>query len=130
MALGAAGCGTASGTVSGGPGRAQLAELSDAQQITVARAQEQLTKQCMADRGFWYRVAVQPTGDELHVPGYVLDDPRWAREHGYGGRIQRAQERARTADPDVAYYRTLSPERRLRWSDALFGGQCCGAFMD
>ena len=65
---------------------------------------------------------MQPTGDELHTPGYVHDDPRWAREHGYGGRIQRAQDRARTADPDIAYYRKLSPERRLRWGDALFGG--------
>lgn len=118
VALGAAGCGTASG----GPGRARLAELTDVQQITVARAQEQLTKRCMADRGFWYGVAEQPTGDELHAPGYVLDDPRWAREHGYGGRIQRAQDMARTADPNIAYYRKLSPERRLRWSDALFGG--------
>ncbi|MGW0732765.1 hypothetical protein [Streptomyces sp. NPDC002851] len=132
---GAGGCGTAeSRSASDGPdtGRTRLAdlteltELTDAQQATVDRAQERLIKQCMAGRGFWYGEARQLTGDELKTPGYVLDDPRWARKHGYGGRIQRAMDRERHADPNVAYYRKLSRERQLRWSDALYGGPGAG----
>ncbi|MEB8336057.1 hypothetical protein [Streptomyces endophyticus] len=127
LAVAATGCGSSDShadrpkhTELGGPDR--VAELSDAQLAEVSHAQELLTKHCMADRGFRYGVAKQPTADELRTPGYVLDDPRWAREYGYGGQLEREQDRARKADPNVAHYRTLSRDGQLRWSNALFGG--------
>ncbi|MGW0683906.1 hypothetical protein ACWD2L_11160 [Streptomyces sp. NPDC002754] len=126
LAVAVTGCG--SGGDDGRPERTEIdrpgkvTELSDAQQAEVTYAQELLTKRCMAGRGFGYGVAEPPSGDELRSPGYVLDDPRWAREYGYGGQLEREQERARKADPDVAHYRTLSRDGQLRRNNALFGG--------
>ncbi|MET8468149.1 hypothetical protein ABZY90_16400 [Streptomyces sp. NPDC006422] len=97
-------------------------ELDDAQRATVAHARELLTQRCMKDRGFPYGVAERLKADELRTPGYVLDDERWARAYGYGGGLERERERARKKDPNIAHYRKLSREGRLRWSNALFGG--------
>ncbi|MFF3490078.1 hypothetical protein ACFYWS_01895 [Streptomyces sp. NPDC002795] len=118
LAVTATGCGSSGGH----DDRPRHTELSDAQRAKVAHAQELLTQQCMAGRGFRYGVAKPPTADELRTPGYVLDDPRWAREYGYGGQLQRERNSARKADPNVARYRTLSRDGQLRWNNALFGG--------
>lgn len=119
-ALAVTGCGGSEAEPARDP-HAGLAGLTDAQQAKVDRAEERLIKKCMEERGFRYGLERQPTADERRSPGYVLDDLRWAREHGYGGRIQRTWDRARQHSPNIAYYRELPPKERLRWSDALYG---------
>jgi len=61
-----------------------------------------------------------PLPEDRDFP-YVVDDPRWAREHGYGSDMQRRREQVRASDPSRRYFQSLSPADRTRGLDALHG---------
>ncbi|QXJ22271.1 hypothetical protein AGRA3207_003250 [Actinomadura graeca] len=54
--------------------------------------------------------------------GYVQDDVTWAREYGYGSRIDAKATWARTHDPNGGYRRSISGERGRAYDQALDGG--------
>ncbi|WP_217249211.1 hypothetical protein [Streptomyces sp. AC602_WCS936] len=101
-------------------------ELSDAEQILVRRAEQELVKKCMAEAGFKYWVGPLPTVDELKGGGYVLTDPDWAERHGYGSRLREKLQDAQRNDPNHAYANALPQEERVRYNKTLGGGPASG----
>lgn len=119
----AAGC-TASATTepsgsTASQGTGQGRDLTDAEQVVVARAEGLLTKKCMAAQGFKYWVEPITSVDERKSAVYVLDDISWVRKHGYGGRLARAAERA--GNPNFTYFNAFSREDRVRYTRTLEG---------
>ncbi|MCK1796196.1 hypothetical protein MTQ01_09305 [Streptomyces sp. XM4193] len=104
-------------------GGKQAAPLTEAQLHRVDSAEQRLIRACMKKAGYRYWISDSLTTDERRSVGYVLDDVDWAREHGYGGRIQRKVEKERAEDPNIAYTAQLSPSRRQGYDRALAGGQ-------
>ncbi|WP_257004142.1 hypothetical protein [Streptomyces sp. SA15] len=100
-----------------GPGR----DLTDAEQIVVERAEETLVRECMAAKGFKYWVWRIASVDERRSYAYVLDDVAWVKKHGYGGRLVKAAEKARAADPNAAYYNKFPRTERIRYTRAMEG---------
>ncbi|MEG3630857.1 hypothetical protein [Streptomyces poriticola] len=101
-------------------------ELSDAEQILVRRAEQELIKECMEGAGFEYWVGPLPTVDELRGGGYVLTDPDWAKRHGYGSRLQEKLQDTQRSDPNHAYANSLPREERVRYDKTLEGGPSSG----
>ncbi|WP_407565634.1 hypothetical protein [Streptomyces sp. 184] len=113
-------CGVADGTEGGDRGTTpRSATLRE--RALLDRAEETLVDRCMDRNGFEYHPAPQATADELRVFPYVVDDPAWAREHGYGGALDRAAVRERKDNPNAAYVRTLPPDRRRAYGTTLYG---------
>ncbi|MGW5771077.1 hypothetical protein ACWEVY_18275 [Streptomyces longwoodensis] len=99
-----------------------LRPLTDAEQLRIADAEQRLIKQCLNRHGFTYWEAERPSLAESRTLGYVADDVAWARTYGYGSRIAAKEDRARLANPNLAYRKDLSAERRKAYDDALDGG--------
>ncbi|MEV0379052.1 hypothetical protein [Nonomuraea sp. NPDC050643] len=97
------------------------AELTGAERSELERAEGLLVQRCMARQGFRYWPAPPLTADERRGSGYVLSDPGWAREHGYGGRLARRAAAAKKDDPNLPYFAGLSEERRARYNAAFEG---------
>jgi hypothetical protein len=76
----------------------------------------------MERQGFAYAEAERPSLAESRTHGYVSDDVNWARTYGYGSRISAKEDRARVANPNIAYRQGLSEERRRDFDQALNGG--------
>ncbi|PZG20086.1 hypothetical protein [Nonomuraea aridisoli] len=84
-------------------------------------AEQLLTQSCMRARGFRIWVVPRtPLPEDRDFP-YVVDDTRWAREHGYGSDMQRRRDQVRASDPNRRYFQSLSPADRMRGMDALHG---------
>ena len=121
----AAGC-TASATadpsgLAEGRRTGPVRDLTDTEEVVVERAEGLLVETCMVAKGFRYWVGPIASLDERRSYAYVLDDVAWVKEHGYGGRLAKAAEKARAEDPDVAYFNALSRADRIRYSRALEG---------
>ncbi|MET9351415.1 hypothetical protein ABZY14_00100 [Streptomyces sp. NPDC006617] len=102
--------------------RAAPRELTYAEELRLSDAQQRLIARCMAEQGFTYHVFRPLTVEEHHPVGYVQDDVAWAREHGYGSRIQAKADKARPGNPNIAYRESLSEDRRESYDTALGGG--------
>ncbi|MFB7083848.1 hypothetical protein [Streptomyces sp. NPDC056296] len=102
--------------------RAEPRELTYIEELRLSDAQQRLIARCMTEQGFTYHVYRPLTVEEHHPVGYVQDDVAWAREHGYGSRIQAKADRARLGNPNIAYRKSLSEERRGGYDTALGGG--------
>ncbi|NNN34351.1 hypothetical protein HLK59_29105 [Streptomyces sp. S3(2020)] len=112
-----------SGTDRGTPAAsAGLRELTDAEQLRIADAQQRLIKRCMARKGFEFWEAERLGLEESRTLGWVTDDVAWANEHGYGSRIEAKHERARLTNRNVAYRKDLSDGRRAAYDKALDEG--------
>ncbi|MDT9688731.1 hypothetical protein Q5762_10245 [Streptomyces sp. P9(2023)] len=98
-------------------------DLTQAEQLRISDANEVLIKQCMTRAGFSYWTSPRLSLEESRTLGYVADDVDWARKHGYGSRILAKEERARHANPNLAYRTTLSQERQVAFDTALDGGR-------
>lgn len=99
--------------------RSQGQELTAAEEILVRRAEQLLIKECMADKGYPYRIGPLPTVDDLKGNGTFLTDVGWARRNGYGSRLEaKAQQ---IDDPNGAYANALPREDATRYTDALLG---------
>ncbi|MFD3948004.1 hypothetical protein [Streptomyces sp. NPDC058579] len=101
---------------------AGIRPLTDVEQLRIADAQQRLIGSCMTRQGFKFWEAERLSLEESRTVGYVQDDVDWAREHGYGSRIQAKEDRARQANPNLAYRASLSPQRRAAYDKALDGG--------
>lgn len=101
---------------------AEAAPLTDAQQLRISDAQQRLIGTCMRRQGFEFWEAEQLSLAESRTLGYVLDDVDWAREYGYGSRLDAKDAAARAANPNLAYRKTLSTQRRQAYDKALDGG--------
>ena len=113
-------CGVAGGT-EGGDGRNPPRAATPGELALLDRAEETLVEQCMVRGGFEYHPAAPATADERRDFRYVVDDPAWAREHGYGSALDRASARDRKDNPNAAYVRSLPPDRRRAYTTALYG---------
>ncbi|MER6186674.1 hypothetical protein [Streptomyces sp. NPDC001652] len=100
----------------------RLRELTDAEQLRIADAQQRLIKRCMTRKGFDYWEAERLSLEESRTLGWVTDDVAWADKHGYGSRIDAKHERARLTNRNVAYRAGLSDERRAAYDTALDEG--------
>lgn len=103
-------------------GSEQLRELTDAEQLRIADAQQRLIKRCMTRKGFDFWEAERLSLEESRTLGWVTDDVAWANKHGYGSRIEAKHERARLTNRNVAYRKGLSDERRAAYDEALDEG--------
>ncbi len=123
VALTVAGCG---GTRDPEPRAAkaavQVRPLTDAEKLRISDAQQRLIGACMTRQGFRFWETGRLSLEESRTLGYVSDDVDWAREHGYGSRIQAKQDRARRTNPNLAYRKALSEKRRAAYDEALDGG--------
>lgn len=98
------------------------APLTDAEQLRISDAQQRLIATCMRRQGFEFWEAERLSLAESRTLGYVLDDVGWAREYGYGSRLRAEDAAARAANPNLAYRKTLSEQRRQAYDKALDGG--------
>jgi hypothetical protein len=98
------------------------APLTDAEQLRISDAQQRLIGTCMRRQGFEFWEAERLSLAESRTLGYVLDDVGWAREYGYGSRLQAEDAATRAANPNLAYRKTLSEQRRHAYDKALDGG--------
>ncbi|MFH9070501.1 hypothetical protein [Streptomyces alboflavus] len=96
--------------------------LSDTERYRLAHAEQALIAACMAERGQPYRVWLPLSVAEGRPVGPILDDPRWAREHGYGSRIEAKLTKAKRANPNLAHLKSLTGARRTAYLTALTGG--------
>jgi hypothetical protein len=113
------GCGASDdGPAAPVPGR----DLTRAEESRISAAENRLVKGCMNRRGFSYWEWDPMTPEESRTVGYIQDDVAWARKHGYGSRIDAKATWARINNPNGAYSRTLSDERRRAYDRALDGG--------
>ncbi|MEU6255665.1 hypothetical protein [Streptomyces sp. NPDC047043] len=97
-------------------------DLTRAEDLRVSDAEQRLVKRCMNRQGFHYWEWHPLTQEESRPVGYVQDDVAWAREHGYGSRIDAKATWARLHNPNGAYRRSLSGERGRAYDQALDGG--------
>ncbi|RRR86130.1 hypothetical protein [Streptomyces sp. RP5T] len=101
---------------------ARSAPLTDAEELRISDAQQRLIGACMRREGFEFWEAERLSLAESRTLGYVLDDVGWAREYGYGSRLRAEDTAARAANPNLAYRKTLSAQRRQAYDKALDGG--------
>ncbi|MGW5877325.1 hypothetical protein ACWFMI_12350 [Nocardiopsis terrae] len=73
-----------------------------------------LLRECMESRGFEYQVVSGGTFADFDKFRYVIDDPEWASEHGYGTDLRREAAELRENDPNERYFESLPPERRAQ----------------
>jgi hypothetical protein len=118
------GCGGAhnSPTTMGPPPPGGARQLTDAEQSRISDAQQRLIGACMRRQGFEFWEAERLSLQESRTLGYVLDDVAWARKYGYGSRLRAKDAAARAANPNLAYRKSLSEQRRHAYDDALDGG--------
>ncbi|MFI8194447.1 hypothetical protein ACIF8T_37980 [Streptomyces sp. NPDC085946] len=96
--------------------------LTDAEHLRISDARQVLMERCMRRQGFKFWPAQRLSLEESRTLGYATEDVTWARKHGYGSRIRTEEDRARRTNPNLAYRRTLSSERRSAYDAALDGG--------
>ncbi|MGC9544070.1 hypothetical protein [Streptomyces sp. UG1] len=106
----------------GPPSAAGARQLTDAEQLRISDAQQRLIGACMKRQGFEFWEAERLSLEESRTLGYVLDDVAWARKYGYGSRLRAKDAAARAANPNLAYRKRLSEQRRQAYDEALDGG--------
>ena len=116
------GCGHGPDSGTPGPATAVPRPLTWQQELRIGDAQQRLTRRCMNSHGFAYREDRTLTLRESMPVRYVQDDVAWARQYGYGGRIEARQDRLRLHNPIAAYRQSLSATRRAAFDKALDGG--------
>ncbi|MFE9448386.1 hypothetical protein [Streptomyces sp. NPDC006739] len=91
---------------------------------TLQLAEQLLIKGCMEKRGFAYWTEEPRTAaDGARRFPYVVDDPAWARAHGYGTDLYRARQREVLRDPNQRYLRSLPASRGPALVSALNGAR-------
>ncbi|MFF5448670.1 hypothetical protein [Streptomyces sp. NPDC012888] len=121
--LAAAGC-----AADAAPARpaAPLLPLAAAEERVLARAEQVLIARCLHRRGFAYVAHVPQDAAPARRFPYVIDDPAWARAHGFGTDRQRRIAALKAADPNERYFRGLPPRRRQAALAALHGPRPVG----
>ncbi|WP_371663822.1 hypothetical protein [Streptomyces sp. NBC_00280] len=119
---------TATGCVGGAaadPGAADVGSrrAEGAPRETLQLAEQLLIKECMEKQGhkFWVEPP-QPDNVSTRFP-YVVDDPAWARAHGYGTDLRLAEDAEARRDPNQRYFRSMPAKTRSVLVSALNGAQ-------
>ncbi|MGC8917848.1 hypothetical protein [Streptomyces griseoaurantiacus] len=81
-------------------------------QRTLHLAEQLLVRTCMKKRGHEYWVEPPPPKDLAARFPLVVDDPAWARAHGYGTDLRPRREAEVRADPNQKYFRSASAANR------------------
>jgi hypothetical protein len=85
------------------------------------RTEDLLAGQCMRALGFRYWAAPAVEASAIWDLPYAIDDPAWAKQHGYGGADGRRRDKLAAQDPNRRYLSGLSPTRQTEYNRALFG---------
>ncbi|KOX15796.1 hypothetical protein ADL05_14290 [Nocardiopsis sp. NRRL B-16309] len=88
--------------------------ITPEQESLLATAEQLLLRECMENHGFEYQIVSDDTPTGVEEFRYLIDDPEWALEHGYGTELRREAVRARENDPNQRYFENLSPQRRAQ----------------
>ncbi|MDQ0809558.1 hypothetical protein QFZ63_001272 [Streptomyces sp. B3I7] len=94
---------------------------ADDPERTLYLAEQVLIKKCMEKRGHEYWVEPPPPKDVSARFPLVVDDPAWARTHGYGTDLRRRREAEVRADPNRKYFRSASTAGRAALVSDLNG---------
>ncbi len=87
------------------------------------RAEQTLVSRCMARHGIRYWVTLRLPESWTARFRYVVDDPSWAHQHGYGADLDRRSATLGRADPNRRYFASLSPARKRLALRALNGAR-------
>ncbi|WP_304455040.1 hypothetical protein [Nocardiopsis sp. YSL2] len=93
---------------------ARAREVTAEEESLLERAGQLLLRECMEARGFEYQIVSDRAVTDIEQFLYVIDDPEWASEHGYGTELQREAAERRENDPNARYFESLPPELRAR----------------
>ncbi|CCK30316.1 putative secreted protein [Streptomyces davaonensis JCM 4913] len=105
------------------PSAASAQALTEREKDLLHDAEQQLTRSCMAARGFrMWPVPRRSLPEDRDFP-YAIDDVRWAARHGYGSDMQARREQVRAADPNRRYFERLGTADRQRALAAYHGDQ-------
>ncbi|WP_433212739.1 hypothetical protein [Microtetraspora malaysiensis] len=94
--------------------------LTQADYVVLKRAELLLIRDCMQEHGFRYWVPKM--WEPSRGFGLVIDDPDWAREHGYGGLDRQKAMQEKRDDPNLAYRDSLPAARQAQYALAMSGG--------
>ncbi|WP_236743335.1 MULTISPECIES: hypothetical protein [Nocardiopsis] len=93
-----------------------MREPTPQEEATLERAEQLLLRECMRNHGFEYWIvsddSPSPSPSGPREFRYVIDDPDWAAEHGYGSGLQREATESQESDPNQRYFESLPKERR------------------
>ncbi|MFE9764364.1 hypothetical protein ACFYPC_07500 [Streptomyces sp. NPDC005808] len=90
---------------------------------TLRLAEQLLIKECMEKEGHKYWVE-PPRADDVSIRfPYVVDDPAWARAHGYGTDLRRQREAEVQRDPNQQYFRSAPASTKAVLVSDLNGAQ-------
>ncbi|WP_030378465.1 MULTISPECIES: hypothetical protein [unclassified Streptomyces] len=104
--------GCANGTSAPAAGRPGTHRAATGAKETLQLAEQLLIKECMEGKGHKYWIEPPPPDDVSVRFPYVVDDPAWARTHGYGTDLRRAREAEVRADPNQKYLRSAPAATR------------------
>ncbi|WP_217238452.1 hypothetical protein [Streptomyces sp. AC555_RSS877] len=102
-------------------GHDRLREATSAELDVLHRAEQLLTRGCMAERGFAYWPVPRIPAPDYRTFPYVVDDEKWAARHGYGRDIQKRLDEQDRDSPSARYLHGLAKERYQAWGVALDG---------
>jgi hypothetical protein len=93
---------------------------------TLRLAEQLLIKKCMEKEGhkYWVEPAA-PDDISVRFP-YVVDDPAWARAHGYGTDLRRQRVAEVRSDPNQRYFHSVPAGTRAVLVSDLNGAQAQG----
>ncbi|GGK73621.1 hypothetical protein [Mangrovihabitans endophyticus] len=91
------------------------------QSTLLDRAEQFLIRDCMRRHGFAYTVVPRATQPRYRDFPYVVDDPGWARAHGYGTDLLRRRDAAARAEPNTRRWDRMPESTRAAALFALNG---------
>ncbi|MFI6619423.1 hypothetical protein [Streptomyces sp. NPDC050528] len=117
-ATGCAGTTTTPGAPAGGTPRAAGSPAE-----TLRLAEQLLIKECMEKEGHKYWVE-PPSPDDVAIRfPYVVDDPAWAKAHGYGTDLRREREAEVRRNANQRYFRSMPADTRATLVNDLNGAR-------
>ncbi|WP_055526496.1 hypothetical protein [Streptomyces graminilatus] len=90
---------------------------------TLRLAEQLLIKKCMENQGHKFWVEPADPGNVSSLFPYVVDDPAWAKTHGYGTDLRLRQEAEARRDPNQRYFRSMPANTRTVLVTALNGAR-------
>jgi hypothetical protein len=107
----------------GGAPRTTLpVQLTSEEKRALSLAEQELTGDCMRERGFQYRVAAPAQGEEKESPRFGTEDVAKARSEGYAiDRSESEHSHNVPTDANALYAQSLPPSRQQAFDAALFG---------
>jgi len=121
LATAATGCAGSTTTSGATGGSAPQAAGGTAE--TLRLAEQLLIKECMEKEGHKYWVEPPRLDDVSTRFPYVVDDPAWAKAHGYGTDLRKQREAEVRKDPNQRYFHSVPADTRAVLVSDLNGAQ-------